>query len=118
MAGQVLHVLPDVEGALEGAHDEDECHQGGEQLLGEAGDVADVGAGVEGHEEEEHHPGPDTNPQPIDKKNRSWTIVKKNHNFLLVSLFIRPLGFYHFKSQDLTFFCDFKLSNMFMCGKF
>jgi hypothetical protein len=67
VAGQVLHVLLDVEGALEGAHDEDEGDQGGEELLGEAGDVADVGAGVERHQEEEHDPGPDTNPQPRRK---------------------------------------------------
>ena len=96
MAGQVLHVLPDVEGALEGAHDEDEGHQGGEQLLGEAGDVADVGAGVEGHEEEEHHPGPDTNPQPIDKKNQSWTIVKKNSQFLVGYFIYSPTGILSF----------------------
>jgi hypothetical protein len=60
----MLHVLSDVEGAGEGAHDEDEGHQRGEELFSEAGDVTDIGARVEGDEKEEHHPGPDADPQP------------------------------------------------------
>ncbi len=58
-----------MEGALEGAHDEDEGDEWGEELLSEAGDVADEGAGVEGHEEEEHDARPDTDPQPGISKN-------------------------------------------------
>ena len=42
-----LFVLLVGERVLEGAHDEDEGHERGEEFLREAGDVADVGARIE-----------------------------------------------------------------------
>ncbi len=68
-------MYPNVEGALEGAHDEDEGDEWGEELLCEAGDVADEGAGVECHQEEEHDAGPDANPQPGISKNSPGELI-------------------------------------------
>ena len=48
---------------MESADDEDDGNQGGKVFLGEAGNVADVGASVGGHEDEEDETGPEADPQ-------------------------------------------------------
>lgn len=65
----VVHVdgvhLPEVDQLLQSLVDEDDADEGGEGLLGEAGDVADQRAGVGGdqHQAEEGGPESDTGPQ-------------------------------------------------------
>lgn len=57
--------LPQVAQLLQGLVDEDDADEGGEGLLGEAGDVAHQAAGVRGHQHhaEEGGPEPDARPQ-------------------------------------------------------
>lgn len=57
--------LPQVAQLLQGLVDEDDADEGGEGLLGEAGDVAHQAAGVRGHQHyaEERSPEPDACPQ-------------------------------------------------------
>lgn len=57
--------VPQVAQLLQGLVDEDDADEGGEGLLGEAGDVAHQAAGVRGHQHhaEERGPEPDARPQ-------------------------------------------------------
>lgn len=57
--------FPQVAQLLQGLVDEDDADEGGEGLLGEAGDVAHQAAGVRGHQHhaEERGPEPDARPQ-------------------------------------------------------
>jgi len=57
--------LPQVDQLLQRLVDEDEADEGGEGLLGEAGDVAHQGAGVRGHQQQtqQGRPQADAGPQ-------------------------------------------------------
>lgn len=57
--------LPEVDQLLQSLVDEDDADEGGEGLLGEAGDVADQRAGVGGDQQQAEEGGPesDTGPQ-------------------------------------------------------
>ena len=48
--------------------DEDESHQGGEALLCEPGDVADVSRGISHQDDEEEEASPETDPEAEGKK--------------------------------------------------
>lgn len=57
--------LRQVDQLLDGFIDEDNANQRGKGLLGEAGDVADEGAGIGGHQDDtqEGRPQPNASPQ-------------------------------------------------------
>jgi hypothetical protein len=58
--------------------DEDDTNQGGKRFLGEAGNVADEGAGIRGHQDDaqEGSPQPDESPQGQVRKG----IVPERHH--------------------------------------
>ena len=60
-------LVPDVENFLESLLDEDEGDQGGKVLLGEAGDVADEGAEVGGHQDQAEDKDPNADAEPKGK---------------------------------------------------
>ena len=49
---------------LKGVVDEDKADEGGEALLGEAGEILHQEAGVRGHQHQAEHPRPQPDPQP------------------------------------------------------
>ncbi len=53
----------DVVESLEGQVDKDEPYGNREQLLGESGEEAGNGAGVEPHQDKHEHSGPESNPE-------------------------------------------------------
>ena len=76
-------VVPDVSDLVEGLVHEDEGNENGEALLGEAGDVADHGTEVEGHDEQQGHADPDPNPESESQEIQS-VVAEIVHNIRIL----------------------------------